>query len=252
MVEWRLIIDGEHDPYWNMAFDETLLYLREQSYIPNTLRLYVFKPGSVTIGYFQRISEAVDLDYANRNGILYTRRITGGGAVYHDPNGELTYSVVASLSDFPSDVIERYRAVCYGLIYALEYFGLKSEFKPVNDIVVNNKKISGSAQTWRKYAFLQHGTFMYNTDINTLANVLKPLREKLISHGIDSIKERVTTLSMILKKSIDGKEVLETLIRGFEKAFKTSFTITQPSSFEIELARKLVDKYRSREWIFKK
>ncbi|OYT40184.1 MAG: lipoate--protein ligase, partial [Desulfurococcales archaeon ex4484_58] len=146
-MKWRLIIDRGRDPYWNMALDEALLVMRENNRIPNTIRLYYFSPSSITIGYFQEASEVVNLDYVVKNNILFTRRITGGGAVFHDENGEVTYSVTALLEDFPSDIIERYRVICNGLIYAINSFGLKAIFKPVNDILVNGKKISGSAQT---------------------------------------------------------------------------------------------------------
>ncbi len=249
---WRLIIDRPRNPYWNMALDEAMLLLREEGCIPNTLRLYVFSPSSVTIGYFQRIRDVVELDYLEEKGIPYTRRITGGGAVYHDENGEITYSVVAGLDDFPHDIIERYRTICMGLVYAIEGLGLYAEFKPVNDVIVNGKKVSGSAQTRKKNAFLQHGTLMYNTDIEVLARSLKPLREKLASHGISSIKERVTTLSIELNRRIGREEVLKALINGFKRALNTEFIDGEFTREELELAEKLVDKYRSREWIFKK
>jgi len=249
---WRLIVDEPRDPYWNMAFDEALLLLREDDLIPNTLRLYVFKPSSVTIGYFQRVVDVVNIDYVLSHNIPFTRRITGGGAVYHDEFGEITYSVVASLNDFPTDVVERYHRVCMGLIYALKSFGLNPVYKPINDIVVNDRKISGSAQTWRRRSFLQHGTLMYNTNLDELSNSLKPLREKLMAHGVSSIRDRVTTLSIALGKEVDRDEVLEALINGFSKAFETRFVEEEMSGLEKKLVEKLLEKYRSREWIYRK
>ncbi len=251
-VKWRLIVDKGHDPYWNMAFDEAMLLLRERDKIPNTVRLYYFSPSSITIGYFQRIRDVVNLDFAEEKGIPYTRRITGGGAVYHDENGEITYSVVALLEDFPSDVIERYRYICSALMKALEKLGLNPVFKPVNDILVNNKKISGSAQTWRRKAFLQHGTLMYATDLDVLANSLKPPREKLESHGVKSIRERVTTVTIELGRRVDRGEVVEALIYGFRKVFQVDLEPSKPTREEIELTYRLREKYLSHEWIFRK
>jgi len=235
-----------------MAIDEALLYLRENGQIPNTIRLYWFKPSSITIGYFERVQDTVNLDYVLERNIPFTRRITGGGTVYHDENGEITYSVIASLSDFPSDPVERYRVICQALVYAIEEFGLQAEFKPVNDIVVRNRKVSGSAQTWRRSAFLQHGTLMYNTDIETLAHCLKPLREKLLAHGVSSIRERVTTLSIELGKRIEREEVLDALIKGFKKALHINPVLDSLTPRELELASKLREKYASREWIYRK
>lgn len=251
-MNWRLVIDEGRDPFWNMAIDEALLYLRERGDIPNTLRIYWFKPSSVTIGYFQKISDSVDEEYANTQGVPFTRRITGGGSVYHDENGELTYSVVASLDEFPRDPIERYRAICLGLVKAIEHFGLRGEFRPVNDVLINNKKVSGSAQTWRKKAFLQHGTFMYNTDLERLANVLKVPREKLASRSLVSIRERVTTISIELGKIITRGEALEALIIGFREALGVDFKLEELGSDEINYAAELLHKYKSLDWIRKR
>lgn len=251
-MKWRLIVDEGRDPFWNMALDEAMLLLREQEHIPNTVRLYYFKPSSITFGYFQRVREVINLDYVEENRIPYTRRITGGGAVYHDSNGEITYSVIALLEDFPRDVIERYKFICNALIEALRKYGLSPVFKPVNDIIVNNKKISGSAQTWRKKAFLQHGTLMYNTDLDVLAKCLRPPRVKLESHGVKSIRDRVTTLSLELGRNISRDEVIESLIYGFEKVFGVELVYGEFTKEEIMLANELRKKYVSREWIFKK
>lgn len=236
----------------NMAIDEALLILKEKDEIPNTIRIYWFKPSSVTIGYFQRIRDSVNEEYLLQKGIPLTRRITGGGSVYHDENGELVYSVVASLKDFPSDPIERYRIICVGLIHAVEKFGLKAEFKPINDVVVNNKKVSGSAQTWRPHAFLQHGTFMYATDLDKLASCLKAPAEKLMAHGVASIQARVTTLSIELGRVVSREEALNALIEGFGKALNVTFIEDHLTRRELDLAKSIYSKYSSREWIYRR
>jgi len=251
MEKWRLIIN-EGDAYWNMAIDEAMFILKDKGEIPNTLRLFVFNPSAVTIGYFQRVNDAVNLEFLNERKISITRRITGGGSVYHDVNGEVTYSVVASISDVATDVLKSYEIICKGLVYAIERFGLEAQFVPINDVVVNGKKISGSAQSRKKTALLQHGTFMYNTDLVTLASILKAPKEKLISHGVKSILERVTTLSRELGRTVSKEETIEALIEGFSKALNVEFEKGELMEKEIELARKLVEKYRSREWIFRR
>lgn len=252
MVLWRLIIDEGRDPYMNMAIDEAMLILRERGDIPNTVRIYWFKPSSVTIGYFQKVKDSVNEEYLVEKGIPFTRRITGGGSVYHDENGELVYAIVASLRDFPSDPIERYRTICMGIVYGVEKFGLKAEFKPINDVVVNNKKVSGSAQTWRKNAFLQHGTFMYATDLEALASCLKAPKEKLVSHGAASIRDRVTTVSLELGRVVSREEAVEALVQGFTKALNVNFFKDNLSERELELARGIYGKYSSKEWIYRR
>jgi len=248
-MSWRLIID-EGSAYWNMAVDEAMLILRDKGVIPNTLRLYVFKPSSVTIGYFQKIHESVDVEFAKSKGIDFTRRISGGGAVYHDANGEVTYSIVAAIDDISRNIMDSYRIICSGLIYALREFGLQASFIPVNDIVVNGRKISGSAQTRKKNALLQHGTLMYNTDLVTLSRVLKAHKEKLLSHGVTSILERVTTISREVGRTVDKSEVINALIKGFSKALNIELIRGEYTSEELELANKLAKKYKSKEWIY--
>lgn len=235
-----------------MAMDETMLILKDREEIPNTLRLYVFKPSAVTIGYFQKIEETVDLEFIRSRGIPVIRRITGGGAVYHDEQGEVTYSVVVSSDDIPRDIKKSYEKICLGIVKALEYLGLRGQFVPINDVVVNRKKISGSAQIRRGRAVLQHGTLMYNTDLRTLAMVLRVPREKLASHGISSIEERVTTVSRELKRKVYRNEVIKALIRGFGEVLQAEFFEEGHSSEEMKLARELVEKYVSPQWNFRR
>lgn len=248
---WRLIID-EGNAYWNMAVDEALLTLKDRGLIPNTLRLYVFNPSAVTVGYFQRIDDSVNLEFLRANNIDLTRRITGGGSVYHDANGEITYSVTASISDISHNISESYRIICNGIIYALSEFGLKAEFAPINDVLINNKKVSGSAQSRRRNALLQHGTLMYRTNLNVLGSSLKAPKEKLITHKVTSIFERVTTISRELGRDVSKEEVINALIKGFSKALNADFVRGELSDEEVRLASELVVKYKSVEWVFQR
>ncbi len=251
-MKWRLIINSG-DVYWNMALDEAMLLLREEDKILNTLRLYVFNPSAVTFGYHQRIKDAINEEYLTKRGIGFTRRITGGGSVYHDSLGEVTYSVVALIDDISWDIERSYELICEGLVYAIEELGLKAEFRPANDVLVNNKKVSGSAQARKRKALLQHGTLMYNADLEELARCLKAPREKLSSHGIKSIKERVTTLSIELGRALTRNEVMEAMIKGFRSVLGLEdLKPAGHTSAEEELAHQLKKKYMSREWIYKR
>src|SRR5208282_4253098 len=105
--------------------------------------------SAVSIGTFQSMANEVNVEECNRSNVSYVRRLTGGGAVYHDSNGEITYSVIAPESLFPKNIIESYKVICSWVISGLAILGIKAEFVPINDIVVNGKKISGNAQTRR-------------------------------------------------------------------------------------------------------
>jgi len=251
-LKLRVVLDlSGRDVYWQMAIDEALLLLRYRGEIPNTLRLYRFKPSAVTIGYFQKISEAVNLEFLREAGIHYTRRITGGGSVYHDTNGEITYSVVLPVESVLSDILESYRIICSGLVHALRKLGAPAEFVPVNDIVVHGRKISGSAQTRRAGFLLQHGTLMYATDLDTLEKTLVAPREKLESKGVRSIRERVVTLRDIIGQ-VDVNTLVESLVEGFSRALSAEVYYDELSERELSVASELVNKYRDPAWIFKR
>lgn len=235
-----------------MAMDEALLILREKDLIPNTVRLYIIKPSAATIGYFQRIRDVLDIDYLDKNNINYTRRITGGGAVYHDQFGEITYSITAGIEEVSKNILESYKKICTAIVTALKELGVDAEYKPINDIVVYGKKISGSAQTRRRKALMQHGTLMYATNIDMLDRILKPPKEKLYSHKARSIRDRVTTLEQILGYKPRKEDVINALIKGFESVFNTTLIRDKYWDEELSLAQSLVSKYKSHEWIFKR
>jgi len=249
--KWRLLIDVG-DGYWNMAMDEAMLLLKDRGLIPNTVRLYVIRPSAVTIGYFQKLKEAVNLVYVTTNNIPVVRRITGGGSVYHDEFGEVTYCVVSDISEFPGNIEDSYRKICSVIVRAIEKLGLKAEFKPINDVIVNGKKVSGSAQARKKRALMQHGTLMYNTDLEVLAKVLKAPKEKLKIHGVATIFERVTTLSRELGREVRREEVVDALVKAFEKEFNIRLVRSNYLEEERKLAQKLLRKYTSKEWLYRR
>lgn len=247
-LRWRLVLLDGDGPF-NMGLDEAILNSVSRGESPPTLRLYAFRPSAVTIGRFQRVRESVDLDVARRLGVPVVRRITGGGSVYHDEFGEVTYSVAAPVGLFPGSILDSYRVICSGLVKALGVLGLEAQFVPVNDVVVNGKKISGSAQVRRAGALLQHGTLMYATDLDTLASLLRAPREKLESHGVSSIRERVTTVSVEFGRRVSRGEVQEAMLKGFEEALGAEFERGEPTDREMVEAERLArERYGSDEW----
>lgn len=234
--------------YWQMSLDEALLTLRATCSAASTVRIYFMKPSAVTIGYFQRLRDSVDLEYAEALGIPVVRRITGGGSVYHDEKGEVTYSIVARVGEVPADAVECFRVVCGGLVRAIGHLGLHAEYKPVNDVVIGSKKVSGSAMIRRGDAILVHGTLMYGTDLEVLSRVLKAPSEKLRDKGVSSIYERVTTLGRELGRRLSRQEVVNALVRGFQEALGVRLVPGELTRAERELAENLVHKYSSREW----
>lgn len=243
-MKWRLLLESG-DAAFNMAVDEALMRFGTP-----TMRFYKFKPSAVTIGYFQRVISAVNLEEVKRLGVKVVRRITGGGSVYHDENGELTYSIVAPEDLFPRGFAESMRYICEGLVRTINVLGLKAEISGANDVTVAGKKVSGSAQARERGILLQHGTLMYATDLEKLARVLVAPREKLEDKGITSILDRVTTLSRELGRILSFEEILEAALDGF--SFLGEFYEGELSEEEWKLVDILVEKYSSDEWNFRR
>ena len=153
MTDWRVVQLEEHDAYTNMAIDESILeHVRDGRSDP-TIRFYRWKPSAVSIGRFQSMNDEVNVARCRSEGIDFVRRITGGGAVYHDHDGELTYSIIGSEKLFPRSIWESYRMVCGRIVNGLKRIRLNAEFAPINDILINGKKVSGNAQTRREGVF---------------------------------------------------------------------------------------------------
>jgi lipoate-protein ligase A len=252
---WRLLGIDINDAYMNMAVDEAIANLISKKRSPNTIRFYRWKPSAVSIGYFQSICEEVDLDLCNQLNIDVVRRNTGGGAVYHDTDGELTYSTIIDLANphLTQDIMKSYEIICSGLILGLKKMGITAEFMPINDIIVDGKKISGNAQTRRFDSFLQHGTVLIDSNISKMFRVLKISNEKISDKMIEKVEERVTNLKKLLKSSVSFEEVFQALKMGFEETLGITLSEGKLTSEEQKLALKLKEeKYLKKSWNFKR
>lgn len=249
MENLRLIRYSENDGFLNMAIDEALISLVSKGFSPATIRFYGWKPACVSIGFFQSINQEVNVINARNLGVDIVRRYTGGGAVFHEK--EITYSIILPEKDVAKDIIKSYSYICQGVILGLEYLGLKATFKPINDIIIDNKKISGNAQTRKKGVVLQHGTILVDVDVEKMFSLLKVSKEKIIDKDIDNVKERVTWLRRELDKNVDLNTVEDCLIKGFSKAIGCRLKSGVLSLEELKLALQFSkEKYSAHNWNF--
>lgn len=247
----RLIIMDGVDPALNMAYDEACVELKDSLDLPTTLRFYRWDPCAVTIGYFQGLDEEVDTRACDERSIKYIRRLTGGGAVYHDYNGEVTYSLVISRAHplMSDNIRESYRSICSSLISGLSRLGITSAFRPINDIVVGHKKISGNAQTRRKKEILQHGTILCDVNPTLMFTLLKVPDEKLKDKIIKKVEQSVTSIKQELGSVVDHKKVIESLAQGFAEKLNLDLYPADFTDEEKELALKLIEqKYADERW----
>ena len=251
--KWRLIPFSSNDAALNMAIDESILRLKSEGKVPNTIRLYSWKPSAVSIGFFQSIEDEVNLMRCKKLEIDIVRRITGGGAVYHDQNGEVTYSIIIDSKDsiISPSILDSYEFLCQGVVKGLYELGLDAKFQKINDVIVNNKKISGNAQTRKWNVLLQHGTILVNVDVNKMFSVLRVNDEKIRDKIISAVQERVTSVNNELDKQTSLDEVAECLRVGFERILNVSFVNEGLTTEEVNLAKELKNqKYSSKKWSF--
>jgi lipoate-protein ligase A len=251
-MAWRLVDSGASAGALNMGLDEAVLRGVAAGRSPPTLRLYRWSPRCVSVGYFQSLVDEVDLGSCAQLGIDAVRRVTGGGAVYHD--AEITYSVImpegGPLS--PPDILESYRLICSGVIAGIGELGVEASFAPINDIVAGGKKVSGNAQTRREGCLLQHGTVLLGLDLETMFSILRIPAEKLKGRLIEDAKARVTSLGSILGRDVAYGEAALAMTAGFAEAFGHFGVEFEPGELgagEIALGRTLAEeKYSKSEW----
>jgi len=255
MEEVRFLDLETNDAYTNMAIDESIMLAMKAGKVPPTLRLYRWNPSAVSIGTFQGMTEEVDLEFCRMRNIDYIRRITGGGAVYHDYEGEITYSIILPKGHrlAPDDILGSYRLLCGGVVKGLGHLGIAAEFKPINDVIASGKKVSGNAQTRRHSCVLQHGTILLDLDVETMFSVLKVPQEKISDKMIADVKERVTSVRDLLDREVSFEELREALEVGFATALGVKLVHGTLTTNETETAQSVKsERYSQDGWNLKR
>jgi lipoate-protein ligase A len=175
--EWRLVREEAREGPLNMALDEVAAETAAAEGLA-TARVYRWEPNTLSLGYHQD-PDTIDWDFCERAGITVTRRPTGGGAIYHDSWGDISYSVVAPAADLPGDLMDSYEILCTPLFDALERVEIDADFAaaeqsavyepacylravhPAHDVVAGGRKLSGNAQYRQRDAVVQHGSLTF-------------------------------------------------------------------------------------------
>jgi lipoate-protein ligase A len=240
----------------NMAIDEAILQARVADKVPNTLRFYCWQPSAVSVGKNQNPETEVYLDACKKLGVDVVRRISGGGTVYHDFEGEVTYSIVAKTSDLgTADVTSVYTKIYGAVTDALRLLGVPADFssgdeKNCPNLTFNGKKISGSSQTISRGVVLQHGTLLRSVDLPKMFQFLK-LRGASCTQAADIAKRKITSIQTELGHRISPDTVANALAQGFKAILKIQLQEGQLTQAEKEIANRLCkEKYTTKEWFF--
>ena len=227
----KLVISNSHNPYFNIALENHLFQEATED-----LCVYLWQNDPcVIVGRNQNLFVECDLHYLEKAGIYPVRRLSGGGAVYQD-QGNLCFTIITK--EELGNTEENIALVDA----ALKELGITCEFSGRNDLLVEGRKFSGHAYYVEDGNYMYHGTMMVDVDLEELTRALTPLKLKLASKGITSVRSRVVNLSEI-NHEITIKKVI--------KAFKCVFEYDKIEYINEEnLKLPLRDKLSSKEWLY--
>ncbi|MBP2017292.1 lipoate-protein ligase A [Symbiobacterium terraclitae] len=198
---------GSTDPYFNLAFEE---YVFEKLDRSRSYFILWQNENTIVVGRHQNTYEEINQQYVEEHGIRVVRRLSGGGAVYHD-SGNLNYTFIVDKDAAPDF---NFAVFTVPVIKTLEQIGVKAEFTGRNDLTIDGKKFSGNAQYVRHGRILHHGCIMLDSNIEVVSNALRVKEAKFQSKGVKSVRSRVTTINAHAPRPVTMEE-FKRLLKGY-------------------------------------
>lgn len=235
--------NGHTDPSINLALEEYALRNFEHNH--DYLLFYINEP-SIIIGRNQNTLEEINHEYVEINKIHVVRRLSGGGAVYHDL-GNLNFSFI---TNYDSSSLHNFKKFTAPVIHVLHKMGVNAELSGRNDIQVDGRKISGNAQYSTVKRMFSHGTLLFNSDLGEVSNALNVKMSKLQSKGHKSVRSRVANIVEFLDKPMSIAEFRSELLDGLSREQK-DFEIYTPTNQDWDGVFKLrEERYNNWDWNF--
>lgn len=276
MTTWYFLNSGKCSPSFNMALDEALLDWHSEGLIPPVIRFYEWEPATLSIGYFQRAEKDINIEAVRAQGLGFVRRPTGGRAVLHEH--ELTYSIIVTESypNMPETVTEAYRVLSEGILQGFKNLGMDAYFsvpateeqladlkKPKSavcfdapswyELVVEGKKVAGSAQTRQKGVILQHGAILLDLDEEKLLSVFNFDSEEAKERMRKKLPEKAVSINSLVKEPVSIEQCVEAFRDGFAKTLQIELKPFTLSEGQIKYVQALEEKkYAHDDWNFKK
>ncbi|MBE6185188.1 lipoate--protein ligase [Bacillus ginsengihumi] len=241
-----LFIDnkGITDPRINLAIEE---YALKHLDINETYLLFYINQPSIIIGRNQNTIEEINTEYVDENGVIVVRRLSGGGAVYHDL-GNINFSFITKDD---GESFSNFMKFTEPVIQALHKLGVQAELSGRNDIQVGEQKISGNAQFSTNGRMFSHGTLLLNSELDKVAKALKVKKDKIQSKGIKSVRSRVANITEFLKEPLTMEEFRQLLLENiFANKDIPEYKLTEKDWENIHQLSK--ERYQSWEWNYGK
>ena len=242
-----LFIDnkGITDPRINLAIEE---YALKNLDINETYLLFYINKPSIIIGKNQNTIEEINTEYVEENGITVVRRLSGGGAVYHDL-GNLNFSFITKDD---GESFHNFRKFTEPVINALKKLGVNAELSGRNDIEVEGRKISGNAQFSTRGRMFSHGTLMLDSEIDHVVSALRVKKDKIESKGIKSIRSRVANISEFLEEKVTVEEFRQLLLTNIFEGLDEipEYVLTEEDWEKIHQLSE--ERYQTWEWNYGK
>ncbi len=246
--DWQIVHEPPVAPRLNAALDEVLTAAVGEGLRGPTMRIWEWTEPAVFIGSFQSVKNEVDEEQAAAHDARIVRRISGGGAMYMEPQGCITYALYV-----PGELVrgmsfaDSYAYLDEWVLEALQALGIDAQYKPLNDITSPHGKIGGAAQKrLGSGAVLHHVTMAYDMDTEVMAQVLRIGREKLSDKGTASAQKRVDPLRS--QTGLSREAIIEKLIEVFTQ--RHGGVMGSVTEGEWDAAERLVEqKFSTEEWI---
>ncbi|ABW17589.1 lipoate--protein ligase [Alkaliphilus oremlandii] len=243
----KYIENHSTDPHYNLAFEEYVfknLPLEEGGYV------LLWRNGpSIIIGKNQNSIEEINMEFVKENNIHVVRRVTGGGAVYHDLQN-VNFSFITKAEELGEIDFKTYTIP---VLRALESLGIPCELSGRNDITIDGKKFSGIAQSVVKGRVLNHGTLLFNSELEVLSKALNVKRDKIESKGVKSVASRVTNIKPYLKEDVDVLEFRDLILDNIFKFLNLPIEKYELTEEDKNAIQKMVDeRYGTWDWNFGK
>lgn len=228
------------DPYYNLALEEYVFEVMD----PTKEYFMLWQnEHTIVVGKYQNTAEEIDQTYVDQNNIHVVRRLSGGGAVYHD-KGNLNYTFIIGKNQNPDFDFELFSRP---VIKALEKYNVHAQVSGRNDILIDGKKFCGNSQYTRKKRILHHGCIMLDSNLDVVSKALKVKAAKFQSKSVKSVQSRVTTINAHAQNPISMEEFKDMLRAcAFESNELEQYFLTEEDELAIEALKN--KKYATWEW----